>query len=467
MKKTQTINLGKVIFTIDQDAYQKLDSYIRSLETHFSDKDDGGEIVADIEARIAEILNEKKVSIISVDDVVEIINIMGNPEQYDFEEDDSKNSSHKLNPSKEVVKRIYRHPTENVIAGVGAGLGIRFNVDPLIIRILFLLSTFLYGFGAILYLLMWIIIPKVKSTSDLLRMRGLPINSETISKIINEEKITNIKIMKKEAIWERVFSFFVNIVNFFIIFFFILGSVVLFITDFHYYYILFSSISLLSTIIFFALRKFFISKKELSLKKKILPLSLFIISTIVFFFLIPKNYFNHKEIIPLPQITTDSHGHILSNPNILSISKKEIAEKNNTEEANRVRNRKKDIMTKLNIKHSKDQKFYLIIHLKGSTRSPKPPSFDFSKPYLRKPYHLIGNRLILRTSVSSAMPEPLFSSLITELTLLVPENKSVYLDKSLTDILSYLETVDNVNSYQTIGHKWKMTDKGLIKQPSP
>ena len=175
------------------------------LETHFSDRDDGSEIVADIEARIAEIFNEKKVLIVSFDDVVEIINIMGNPEQYESEEDYSENSSHKTKTSREVVKRIYRHPTENVIAGVGAGLAARLNVDPLIIRIILFFSSFLYGFGAILYLFFWLIITKVKSTPDLLRMRGLSINSASISKIINEEKVSNIKLIKNNSVIRVLF----------------------------------------------------------------------------------------------------------------------------------------------------------------------------------------------------------------------------------------------------------------------
>ena len=77
-----------------------------------------------------------------------------------------------------------------------------------------------------------------------------------------------------------------------------------------------------------------------------------------------------------------------------------------------------------------------------------------------KLYNLSGNHLTLEDR-----NRPQLSYLKTEVTILVPENKSVYLDKSLTDILFYLETVDNVNSYQATGHKWKMTDKGFVKKP--
>ena len=266
MKKTQTINLGKVIFKINQDAYNKLESYICLLETHFSDKDDGSEIVADIEARIAEILNEKKVLIVSFDDVVEIINIMGNPEQYDSEEDKSEDSSHKTKTSREVVKRIYRHPTENLFAGIGAGLGVRFNVDPLIIRIIFIFSSFLYGFGAILYLFLWLIIPRVKSTTDLLRMKGLPINTASISKILKEEKVSNIKVVKNNSLIQSFVSL-VKIILFPIIFIFSVFLSLIFLSvlselDYHYYFFFYLLIAVFLTIIFLTLREIFLVKRH-------------------------------------------------------------------------------------------------------------------------------------------------------------------------------------------------------------
>ena len=471
MKKTQTINLGKVIFTIDQDAYQKLDSYIRSLETHFSDKDDGGEIVTDIEARIAEILNEKKVSIISVDDVVEIINIMGNPEQYDFEEDDSENNSQKLNPSKEVVKRIYRHPTENVIAGVGAGLATRFNVDPLIIRTLLFISIFLNGLGVILYIFLWIMMPKVKSTSDLLRMRGLPINSASISKIINEEKVSNIKLIKNNSVIQSFVSL-VKIILFPIIFIFGIFLSLVFLSvllelDYHYYYFLFVLIAVFSTIIFLTLREIFISKKRLSLKQKMLPISLLIISIISLVFFLPKYFYNNEEIISLSEIASEDI-HIsmnLKNLEIYSYYKEDKQEdgKRTITSKSRFRMKAPSIAKlKLKIKRSNNQEIYLIIHDKGFSSSP------ISSLLSSKLYNISGNHLTLE-----GRNRPLLSYLKTEITILVPDNKSVYLDKSLEGILSYLETVDNIDIDSVFNFfilemtGWKMTDRGFVKKPIP
>jgi len=57
------------------------------------------------------------------------------------------------------MKRLYRNTEEGKIAGICAGLGDYFEMDPVIIRLIFLLALFL-GAGLIVYLIAWLIIPK-------------------------------------------------------------------------------------------------------------------------------------------------------------------------------------------------------------------------------------------------------------------------------------------------------------------
>ena len=57
-------------------------------------------------------------------------------------------------------KRLYRYPYKGKIAGVCEGLGIYFNVDPVIIRLIMLLTTFFACAGLFVYIIAWIIIPK-------------------------------------------------------------------------------------------------------------------------------------------------------------------------------------------------------------------------------------------------------------------------------------------------------------------
>ena len=58
MKKTVTVNLGGTVYNIDEDAYVLLDNYLKNLRIHFEKETDGDEIVRDMEARIAELLQE-------------------------------------------------------------------------------------------------------------------------------------------------------------------------------------------------------------------------------------------------------------------------------------------------------------------------------------------------------------------------------------------------------------------------
>ena len=89
MKKTNTINLGGIIFHIEEDAFSQLQNYLNAIRSHFSTSEGQDEIVIDIESRIAEIMQEKKISIITSSEVEDVIAIMGKPEEYGDESEDA------------------------------------------------------------------------------------------------------------------------------------------------------------------------------------------------------------------------------------------------------------------------------------------------------------------------------------------------------------------------------------------
>ena len=64
MKKTVNINLGGIIFHIDEDAFEKLNTYLSSIKLHYKDEEGCEEIASDIEARVAELLQDKNIEII-------------------------------------------------------------------------------------------------------------------------------------------------------------------------------------------------------------------------------------------------------------------------------------------------------------------------------------------------------------------------------------------------------------------
>ena len=90
MNKTVNINLANTLFHIDEDAYNKMRRYLESVKRSFSNTPGSDEILADIEARIAELFYEKlenERQVITHKEVDEVIAIMGQPEDYMVDED--------------------------------------------------------------------------------------------------------------------------------------------------------------------------------------------------------------------------------------------------------------------------------------------------------------------------------------------------------------------------------------------
>ena len=59
------------------------------------------------------------------------------------------------------VKRLYRAPkNDSMIGGVCAGIANYFEIDPTLVRIIWIVLALGYGFGIFAYLLAWIIIPR-------------------------------------------------------------------------------------------------------------------------------------------------------------------------------------------------------------------------------------------------------------------------------------------------------------------
>ena len=189
MKKTLTINLSGSVFHIDDDAYEKLYGYLNKINQHFGSDKDAKEIVEDIETRIAEIFAEKVKNgseVINILHVDEVIVIMGTPEAISNEEEKEKVSEKRIFRTK--GRRLYRDSDDRVLGGVCSGLGAYFSIDPVIIRILFVLVFFFpIGSSVLIYLILWIVVPKASSTAQRLEMKGEEVNIDNISKSIKVE----------------------------------------------------------------------------------------------------------------------------------------------------------------------------------------------------------------------------------------------------------------------------------------
>ncbi len=187
MKKTFTINISGTIFHIEEDAYEKLQGYLLKLKTHFGNGAEGREIVADIESRISELFLEKSRGdnkIIVMEWVEEMIVTMGTPEDFIRQEGEEEKVAAEALRGK---RRLYRDPDNRVIAGVCSGLGAYFNIDPVVMRILFVVLLFGNGIGLIAYLVLWVAVPRAQNSAQRLEMRGREVNISNIERTIRED----------------------------------------------------------------------------------------------------------------------------------------------------------------------------------------------------------------------------------------------------------------------------------------
>jgi phage shock protein PspC (stress-responsive transcriptional regulator) len=192
MKKAYKVNVSGAIFNIDADAYDGLKKYLDSLEQYYADDPDGKDIVADIENRIAELFQDRLTiykQAISKDDIQEVLAIMGNPDEI--------NNPNEAPYSAKATKNVYRNPDDRILGGVCGGLGSYFNVQSNWIRLAFVLAFIFAGTGALLYIILWALIPVARTSSELLEMRGESINIQNIEKSIRKE-YENVKYHWKE-----------------------------------------------------------------------------------------------------------------------------------------------------------------------------------------------------------------------------------------------------------------------------
>jgi phage shock protein C len=57
-------------------------------------------------------------------------------------------------------RKLYRSQNNRMVAGVAGGLAEYFNVDPTIIRVIFIALAVAGGAGLVMYVAMWIIVPE-------------------------------------------------------------------------------------------------------------------------------------------------------------------------------------------------------------------------------------------------------------------------------------------------------------------
>lgn len=196
MNEVKKCSLAGVAFTMDVDAFEALNVYLENLKKSYRDTTDGAEIVADIEARIAELILSAQDSsrVVEKPLILNIIRQMGNPEDISDEGYDATGCE-----GPRIPRRLYRDTENAKLGGVCAGIGRYFDVDPVWIRLLIflpLILTFfkwipflywtgpmmgnLFGIFVICYLIMWFAVPPARTARQKLEMNGEKITAQSI-----------------------------------------------------------------------------------------------------------------------------------------------------------------------------------------------------------------------------------------------------------------------------------------------
>jgi len=189
MNKVFNINLGGYPFVIDHEAFDALEQYLNSLNRYFKASEGRDEIVSDIEVRIGELFKEKlkRRKIVSLNDVNDVIDTMGRPEQ--FEEDIYTECGTYAGGQFDIRtgKRLYRDPESKILAGVCSGLSAYLGIeDPIWMRLAFAIGFFGFGIGVLPYIILWMVVPEAKTSGDKLAMRGEAANASNIANFVQD-----------------------------------------------------------------------------------------------------------------------------------------------------------------------------------------------------------------------------------------------------------------------------------------
>lgn len=199
MKKTFPVNINGSVFYIDEDAYNLLNTYLDQLRKAFPGAE-GREIVADIEARIAELFGDiiaRGARVITIADVNDVIAQMGTPGDLSGDEGGSEADASASGPTTpppfadttataSTGKRLYRDERNKVFGGVVSGLACYTGWNVTIMRVLLLvlaICTKLFPL-TIVYLVAWMVIPPARTQRQILEMTGRPVTPGNIGSTI-------------------------------------------------------------------------------------------------------------------------------------------------------------------------------------------------------------------------------------------------------------------------------------------
>lgn len=191
MNKTIIININGIVFHIEEDAYEILKNYMTEVKRHFSGSADSLEITTDIENRIAEMFNEilarDSKQVIIEQDVNEVIAQMGTVADFENADEEAQKAEVPFGAQANATRRLFRDPDDHLVAGVCSGIANYFDFNPVWVRLAFVILIAFGGTGLLIYIILWLVVPKAVTRADRMAMRGEKQNLQGFKKNFEEE----------------------------------------------------------------------------------------------------------------------------------------------------------------------------------------------------------------------------------------------------------------------------------------
>ena len=174
MKKTINVAIGGCSFTIDEDAYGRLEDYLEDFKGALDGGSSIDDVMGELEDRIADLLKSRLAGreVVDLKIVNEIIEQVGYPQGYKAQAE----PKYEERP----VRKLFRDPDNKRIAGVCSGVALFLGVDTTLIRVIFLIAFICGSAGFWIYLVIWIAAPEARTAAEKCELRGIPANAENI-----------------------------------------------------------------------------------------------------------------------------------------------------------------------------------------------------------------------------------------------------------------------------------------------
>jgi len=189
MNEIRNIHLGRQAYTVSAEAYKELKEYLEAIQ-----KKVGKEVAEEVELRMVELLTARGVTskkVVLQKDVDYLKEQLGTPG--DFGDDDADSETVSAGEEEtEGQRRLFRDPDNAMIAGVAAGLANYFDIDVIIVRLLFIALVFFGGSGVLIYLVLWVLVPEAKTNSERLQMQGMAVNVDNIKRVIDQADVPGV-----------------------------------------------------------------------------------------------------------------------------------------------------------------------------------------------------------------------------------------------------------------------------------